>query len=191
MKKVVSLVTLFAVVLIFFTGCQTRYIPIFAVDTMGWPYFTVQKLPTKELGGETTLEFWVGEYVTERDFKDHAKVYGGYLGEGYELDDEGYIASEHYVKYRIDNYPHVLALRQGILEIEVTDPEVKIYGLTTESSLDEFVELFESLGATYVTKHTTTASAKIGNAWFKLYKPNKGPAEFSISTQATGVVIID
>ena len=191
MKKIISLVTLLTIVLLFLTGCQMRYIPIFAIDTIGYPYFTVQKLPTKELGGETTLEFWIGEYVTERDFKDHAKVYGGYLGDGYELDDEGYIASEHYVRYTVDNYPHVLALRQGILEIKITDPEVKIYGLTTESSFDEFVELFESLGAKYVSKNNYNARAKIGEVWFNLYKPNKGPAEFNISTQATGVVLID
>ena len=78
MKRVISSILLLVVLVLCLASCQsTRYLPVFGVDIIG-PYFTVFELPTKELGGETTLEFWVGEYVTEKDYEGHATYYEGF-----------------------------------------------------------------------------------------------------------------
>ena len=192
MKRVISSILLLVVLVLCLASCRsTRYLPVFGVNILG-PYFTVFELPTKELGGETTLEFWVGEYVTEKDYEGHATYYEGFYGEGYEPDDKSeFVPTEYYVKYRVGRYPTVDSLRKGVLEIVISDPEVKIYGFTTESSIDEFEEVFTSLGAT-VTRYETVARAKLGDVWFKLDIPLRGGVPYiTISTHSTGVVDID
>ena len=77
-----------------------------------------------------------------------------------------------------------------MLEIKITDPKVKVYGLTTESSLDDFEDLFDSLGAK-VSRYDSGVNARIDEVWFRLYTPKNGIPEITISTQATGVVLID
>lgn len=192
MKKVISLILLLAVIVPCFASCRsTRYVPVFGVNIIG-PYFTVFELPTKELGGETTLEFWIGEYVTEDDYDGYATCYSGFYGAGYEPSNTSEtIPTEYYVKYRVGRYPTVDSPRKGVLEIIISDPDVKVFGLTTESGLDEFEKIFISLGAT-VTKHESVATAKIGNVWFKLDYPLRNAVPYiTIGTSATGAVHID
>ena len=192
MKKVISFILLLAVIVPCFASCRsTRYVPVFGVNIIG-PYFTVFELPTKELGGETTLEFWIGEYVTEDDYDGYATCYSGFYGAGYEPSNTSEtIPTEYYVKYRVGRYPTVDSPRKGVLEIIISDPDVKVFGLTTESGLDEFEKIFISLGAT-VTKHESVATAKIGNVWFKLDYPLRNAVPYiTIGTSATGAVHID
>lgn len=194
MKRLVSLFLVIITLVLILCSCQigdTRYILVCANSIVG-PYVTLLELPTKDAGGETTLEFWIGEYVTESDYQAYDKVFQGFLGEGYKAIEGGNEpASEYYVRYRVDNYPHIYSPRKGILEIEITDPEVMVYGLTTESSLDEFADAFEALGAD-VTKSDSVVRAKIGDVWFRLYIPRRnGVPMISVSTQAPGAVMID
>ena len=193
MKRIICLVLLFIMVVGCLTSCSFRYIPVVGQNILG-PYATVLKIPGKQLGGETTLEFWIGESVTEDDFSGYARdrrSMNGYLGEGYELDENDELPL-HYVKYEYDNYPKVDSPGIGILDIEITDPQVMIYGLTTESSIEEFVDLFENLGARFVTKKDNYAMCWLGDVSFSLHLAMKNrPAKIGISTDATGVVIID
>ena len=193
MKRIICLVLLFIMVVGCLTSCSFRYIPVVGQNILG-PYATVLKIPGKQLGGETTLEFWIGESVTEDDFSGYARdrrSMNGYLGKGYELDENDELPL-HYVKYEYDNYPKVDSLGLGILDIEITDPQVMIYGLTTESSIEEFVDLFENLGARFVTKKDNYAMCWLGDVSFSLHLAMKNrPAKIGISTDATGVVIID
>ena len=193
MKRIICLVLLFIMVVGCLTSCSFRYIPVVGQNILG-PYATVLKIPGKQLGGETTLEFWIGESVTEDDFSGYARdrrSMNGYLGKGYELDENDELPL-HYVKYEYDNYPKVDSPGIGILDIEITDPQVMIYGLTTESSIEEFVDLFENLGARFVTKKDNYAMCWLGDVSFSLHLAMKNrPAKIGISTDATGVVIID
>ena len=67
-----------------------------------------------------------------------------------------------------------------------------IYGLTTESSIEEFVDLFEKLGARFITKKDDYAMCWLGDVSFSLHLATKSrPAKIEIDTDATGVVLID
>lgn len=189
MKKIVCLVLVLTAVICCLASCDARYIPVAGFTVVG-PYVTVLELPTKELGGETTLEFWIGENLTDNDISGHTKVYDGFLGEGYGLDENKELP-KYYVRYTVDNYPKIDSFRQGVLQIKITDPEVKVYGLTTETSLEDFEELFTSLGTSMVIKNDTGVRAKIGEVWFSLNTPTNGVPYITISTRATGAVMID
>ena len=193
MKRIICLALLFVMVVGCLTSCSFRYIPVVGQNILG-PYATVLKIPGKQLGGETTLEFWIGESVTADDFSGYARdrrSMNGYLGEGYELDENDELPL-HYVKYEYGNYPKIDSLGLGILDIEITDPQVMIYSLTTESSIEDFIDLFESLGARFVTKKDYYALCWIGDVSFSFHLATKSrPAIIGINTDATGVVLID
>ena len=193
MKRIICLALLLIMVVGCLASCGVRYIPVVGQSIVG-PYATVLKIPGKQLGGRTTLEFWIGESVTEDDFSGYARdrrSMNGYLGEGYELDENDELPL-HYVKYEYDNYPKIDSPGHGIMYIEITDPQVMIYGLTTESSIEEFVDLFEKLGARFVTKKDNYALCWLGDVSFSLHLATKGgPAKIGIHTNATGMVLID
>ena len=194
MKRIICLSLLLIVMLNCLASCGVRYIPVIGLDSVGEPYATVLSIPGKYLGGWTTLEFWIGESVTEDDFAGCAKdcrSVNGYLGKGYLLDKNDELPL-HYVKYRYNNYPKIDSLGLGILDIEITDPQVMVYGLTTESSIEDFVDLFEKLGARFVTKKDNYALCWLGDVSFSLHLSTRSsPAEIRIGTDATGVVLID
>lgn len=194
MKRIVCSILVLALALFSLCSCKMRYLPVYG-KAMDIPYFVIQELPTKNAGGETTLEFWIGETVTESDYDGHAIVYDGFLGEGYTEDVLGVsIKTERYVHYTVRNYPKVDSKKMGIVQIEVTDPEVKIYGLTTESSLDDFAAVFEALGAK-VDQSDKVVNAKLGDVWFQLSKVKGVTGDYlpkiRIDTDQMGIVYID
>ena len=188
---------LMIIILIFsLCSCNMRYLPVYG-ESMGMPYFSVQALPSKNAGGETSLEFWIGDIVDVGDYEGHAIVYDGFLGEGYSGDvllGTATPTTDYYVHYTVRSYPKVDSKTSGIVRIEITDPSVKIYGLTTESSPDEFAEVFEALGAK-VSKLDYIVNAKLGDVSFQLNKSKglkgDGLPKIRISTQQMGIVHID
>lgn len=194
MKRVICLILSFATLLFCLCSCKMRYLPVYG-KAMDMPYFVIQELPTKNAGGETTLEFWIGEIVREEDYEGHDKVYDGFLGKGYTDVVLGVTArTEKYVHYTVRNYPKVDSKTMGITQIEFTDPEVKVYGLTTESSLEEFAEVFEALGAE-VNKSNNVVNAKLGDVSFQLSKVKGVTGDYlpkiRIRTRQSGIVYID
>ena len=196
MKKIICTVLLSVMLLLCLSSCNMRYIPVYG-KAMDMPYFVIQELPRKNAGGETTLEFWIGETVDESDYEGHAIVYDGFLGKGYSKDvllGTATHTTDYYVHYTVRNYPKVDSKTSGIVRIEITDPSVKIYGLTTESSIDDFVKVFEALGAK-VDKSENTANAKLGDVWFQLRKikglTGEGLPQIRINTDQMGIVNID
>lgn len=193
MKRIICSVLIATLLLLTLCSCQTRYLPVWG-ETIGGPYFVMLKLPTKNAGGETTLEFWIGETVKESDWEGYTIVYDGFLGEGYTVDTDRWERNLEYVHYTVRNYPKVDSTTLGITEITITDPSVKVYGLTTESSFNEFAEVFESLGAE-VNKHNTGVNAKFGDVSFQLSTikglDGEGLPKIRIRTDQTGIVCID
>ncbi len=174
------------------SSCKMRYLPVYG-EAMDMPYFVIREIPRKNAGGKTTLEFWIGETVDESDYEGHPRVYDGFLGKGYAKDVLSSNTEKYYVHYTVRHYPKVDSETYGIVRIEITDPSVKIYGLTTESSIADFVEVFEALGAK-VTKSEYTANAKLGDVWFQLSKTRvfgEGLSKFKINTDQAGIVYID
>lgn len=196
MKKIICTILLSVMLLLSLCSCKMQYLPVFG-EAMDMPYFVIQELPRKNVGGETTLEFWIGDIVDESDYEGHAIVYDGFLGEGYSEDVKLGTAThttDYYVHYTVCNYPKVDSKTSGIVRIEITDPSVKIYGLTTESSLDDFARVFDALGAK-VSKSEYNVNAKLGDVWFQLSKlkglTGEGLPKIRINTDQMGIVHID
>ena len=109
---------------------------------------------TGEMPKDTTLEFWITEDVKDQDWTRHDEIYGWmgareFLGSGYKknADTDGSDQHpEHYVSYVITAWPDYADGGQFVTDITVTDPAVTVYGLTIESTYEEFDAVFEPLG---------------------------------------------
>ena len=102
----------------------------------------------------TTLEFWITEDVKDQDWTGYDEIYGWmgareFLGSGYKKTQDGDGCDQppkYYVSYVITAWPDYADGGQFVTDITVTDPVVKVYGLTIESTFEEFDAVFESLG---------------------------------------------
>lgn len=107
-----------------------------------------------EMPKDTTLEFWITENVKDRDWTGHDEIYGWmgareFLGSAYKKNadaDGSDQHPEHYVSYIITAWPDYADGGQFVTDITVTDPAVKVYGLTIASTFEEFDAVFEPLG---------------------------------------------
>ena len=122
---------------------------------------------------EHDLEFWITQDVNDFDFSSYQPKYGimggwEYYGTGYvpTLGEEGQqIDPEHCVIYTVTNYPDYSSNSLCITRIEITDPEVKVYGLSLSSTADEIRSVMSSEGFT-VTGTDTAIRAEKGNIRF-------------------------
>ena len=93
-----------------------------------------------------------------------------YYGKGYAptVDEEGNtVPPEHYVTYLITAYPDYADGGQYVTQIEVTDPEVRVKGLTVNSTFEEFKDIFLALGFK-VTNGETAYVAEKDNITYRL-----------------------
>ena len=105
---------------------------------------------------EHDLEFWIGENVDGFDFSEHQPKYGimggfEYYGRGYvpTLAEDGWqIDPEHCVIYTLTNYPDYSSNSLCVTRIEITDPAVRVYGLSLSSTADEIRSTMASEGFT-------------------------------------------
>lgn len=102
----------------------------------------------------TDLEFWIAENVDDVDFSSYRERYGlmggrEYYGRGYipEVDENGEQRDpEECVIYTVTAYPDYLSNKQHVTRIRITDPSVRIYGLTLESAPGEISDIMEDNG---------------------------------------------
>ena len=107
-----------------------------------------------EMPKNTSLEFWITEDVKDRDWTGHDEIYGWmgareFLGSGYKKNEDPTGSNqhpEHYVSYVITAWPDYTDGGEFVTDITVTDPDVTVYGLTIESTYEEFDAVFEQLG---------------------------------------------
>ena len=100
------------------------------------------------------LEFWIADNVDQVDFSAYTRRYGlmggkEYYGTGYvpTLDEDNHqVDPERCVVYTVTSYPDYADKEQYITGIYITDPEIEIYGITTESSIEEFTTQMEKYG---------------------------------------------
>ena len=103
---------------------------------------------------DSTLEFWITEDVGNVDFSDHDEggMFGGhmYLGKGYHTyrleDGQGPMLPDIYVAYIVTAYPDYSSGGQFVTRIWITDPAVTVYGLTVDSSLEEWDAVMREMG---------------------------------------------
>ena len=111
-------------------------------------------LSVGEMPKDTTLEFWITEDVKDQDWSEHDEIYGWmgareFLGSAYKKNadtDSSDQHPEHYVSYVITAWPDYADGGEFVTDITVTDPAVTVYGLTIESTYEEFDTVFEPLG---------------------------------------------
>lgn len=116
-----------------------------------------EKPPVSVLAPEpedTTLDFWIAENVENVDFSQHNEIYGWmgareFYGKGYfsTKDEDGNdVKPEHYVTYLITAYPDHADGGQYVTRIDITDPNVSVYGLTVNSTIEEYDVVFRKMG---------------------------------------------
>ena len=102
----------------------------------------------------TNLEFWIAENVDGVDFSEYREKYGlfggrQYYGKGYLPTEDEYgqqVDPAHCVIYTVTSYPDYADKEQHITCIEITDPEVIVYGITVNSSFEEFERMIPEYG---------------------------------------------
>ena len=107
-----------------------------------------------EMPKDTTLEFWITEDVKDRDWSGHDEIYGWmgareFLGSAYKKNadaDGSDQHPEHYVSYVITAWPDYADGGQFVTRIDITDPNVSVYGLTVNSSIEEYDAVFRKMG---------------------------------------------
>lgn len=103
---------------------------------------------------DTSLEFWITDNVESVDFSQHNEIYGWmgareFYGKGYSSvkDEDGNdVKPEYYVSYLITAYPDYADGGEYVTQIEITDPAVSVYGLTVNSTIEEYDAVFRKMG---------------------------------------------
>ena len=116
-----------------------------------------------------------------------------YYGKGYQpaeiIEDSAAIPPEHCVIYTVSPYPDYSSGGQYVTRIAITDPQVTVYGITCNSTLQDFDTTFENLGCSIQDKgllHIATyGKVKIALA---SYDENK---ELTVSVEVTNKQGID
>ena len=155
MKKLIALLLLLCTVTLMFGSCARDKIEK-PVDT-NLEYWLLDKLDTD---GCTELNSIVS-------YNSHY-----YLAEGYEaeVNEKGQLAEPKYaVTYRVDRYPYSdWGLLWRIGYIHITDPNVFVWGLTINSTCEEFVEIMTELGFEFSFENEKAISYKKGNTTVSL-----------------------
>ena len=115
----------------------------------------------------TNLEFWIAENVDGFDFSSHQEKYGLFGGKEYY--GKGYVPTttasgvqidpEHCVIYTVTSYPDYSDKAQHVTRIYITDPEISFYGISLNSSFDDFERFITQQGfeITESSEHQRTA----------------------------------
>ena len=152
-----------------------RFLLIFIVITLCLPAFS--SCGKRIVEPKHDLEFWITENVDDFDFSGHVQKYGifggfEYYGKGYipTIDDDGQqIDPEHCVIYTLTNYPDYSSNSLCVTRVEITDPAVRVYGLSISSTVEEIKKIMTSEGFT-VTESGTAVRAERDNFSFTFSK---------------------
>ena len=135
---------------------------------------------------DTNLEFWIAENVDNVDFSKYQEKYGmmggtEYYGTGYvptEEEHDGYryqIDPEHCVLFTVTSYPDYADEAQHVTHIYITDPKIEFYGITLNSSFEDFEYYIQNQGfeITHSNENSRTAekgkySVTITKKWIRI-----------------------
>ena len=127
---------------------------------------------------ETNLEFWIAENVHKFDFSGYQERYGlfggtDYYGTGYvpTISSDGQqIDPKHCVIYTVTSYPDYADLEKHVTAIEITDPAVYFYGISLDSSFEEFDDALTRQGFTITSAGKVKHTAKKGKCSITMTK---------------------
>ena len=118
----------------------------------------------------TNLEFWIAENVDDVDFSAYQEKYGmfggkQYYGTGYlpTTDEYGHqVDPEHCVIYTITSYPDYSDKEKHITTIYITDPKIEFYGITVNSSFNDFEYCIQKQGFKITSSNENHRTAEKG-----------------------------
>ena len=121
------------------------------------PYKLINRDPVPE---QTTLDFWILQEVDSQDWSGYTEIPGWmgareYYGKLYRpsIDENGdIIYPEECVKYLISAWPDYADGGQYVTRITITDPNVQFFGLTVESTREQFDEVLTKNGLKHETR---------------------------------------
>lgn len=162
----------------------------------------------ESLKTETDLEFFILADLINADLSDFQEIYGSfgswrYAPKRYGISDSHTVPQplpEQFVLYIASAWPDCADGGKFVTNIQITDPKVRVFGLTIESSPEEFIEKCTALGYKQVNsavneeddgfsycdeytcmksadgKHYIALTKKDSNAGIKLFAPvsNRG-----------------
>ena len=119
---------------------------------------------------DTNLEFWIGEKVGENSFSGYQEKYGlfgghEYYGTGYvPTQDTGgmQIDPEHCVIYTVTAFPDYSSGKSAVTRIYITDPSVEFYGISLNSTFEDFEHLIKKQGFEITRSGATHRTAEKG-----------------------------
>ena len=142
-----------------------------------------------EMPQDTSLEFWITEDVEGYDWLGYDEIYGWFgarefLGKGYKRNtdsDDSMQYPEHYVSYVITAWPDYADGGEYVTDISITDPAVAVYGLTVESTFEEFDAVFGKMGCelSWSDGAIKTRVAKKNGITFSLTRAAEGNPEIT------------
>jgi len=117
---------------------------------------------------ETDLEFFILDDVADADFSGFQEIYGWfgareYAPKRYGISESGIISEqqipEQCVVYTVSAWPDHADGGAFVTDITVTDPKVRLFGLTVDSTAEEFIKKCELLGYKKVEKRSEADQA--------------------------------
>ena len=153
MKKLLAfLAGLLCTMLVLLCGCSSNEIP--------------------ERPADTNLEFWIAEDVTGHKWDKNCVLAGcgfvNYYDRVVTIGEHGEMIPEHYVEYSLGVLSQCSRDVVYITRIKVTDPAIVMYGLTINSSYEEFDNVFQKMGYEITErKEDGNHIAKKGNYSFR------------------------
>ena len=144
MKKLIALTLLLCTLALMFSSCSN--------------YVTIEK-PT-----DANFEYWLLDSPNKKSFTYIDGI--GYLSNNYEpiINEDGSLcAPQEYVSYWFENYPFWEVGIDKIMCINITDPNVSVWGLTINSTKEEFVDTFSRMGFDIDGPGKSRCFARYGN----------------------------
>lgn len=190
-KKLSYLFAVFAIILFGCVGCVGK-ISENSDDTTPEVDDTTLERWISEKPDDTTLEFWITEDVSSIDFSDYyarVDIFGAreYYGYGYhpvDVIESMDIPPEHCVIYTVSGYPDASDAWNYVTRIKITDPDISVYGITCNSSLEEFDEIMQGRGYEIYESSEMTHTATLEKVCFRLNSYN-GQGQLIISVEVS------
>ena len=140
---------------------------------------------------ETDLEFFILDDVIDADFSGFQEIYGWfgareYAPKRYGISDDGSVPQqipEQCVRYLVSAWPDHADGGAFVTDITVTDPKIRLFGLTVDSTAEEFIEKCEQLGFKKVEKRSEADQAANGIKEYACVKSKDG--KYSIVLEKT------
>lgn len=131
---------------------------------------------------ETDLEFFILDDVIDADFSGFQEIYGWFGAREYAPKRYGIPNAssdlqqipEQCVRYLVSAWPDHADGGAFVTDITVTDPKVRVFGLTIESTAEEFIEKCKLLGYKKVDKPDEWDQAGVNSIEFACVKSNDG-----------------